>query len=74
MTYEGVKKHYMLLRRILWEYLVVDEGQKIKNEESLLSIVFEKKKLKINVLVGLERFHGKKKTPNVRYATPKQHS
>ena len=43
MTYEGVKKHYMLLRRIHWEYLVVDEGQKIKNEESLLSIVFEKK-------------------------------
>ena len=39
-TYEGAKNNYAVLRKILWEYFVIDEGHKIKNEESLISKVF----------------------------------
>lgn len=39
-TYEAAKNNFNDLKRINWEYLVIDEGHKIKNEESLLSIVY----------------------------------
>ena len=39
-TYEGAKINYAVLRKILWEYFVIDEGHKIKNEDSLISLVY----------------------------------
>lgn len=38
-SYEGLKNAFSYLMKIEWEYFVVDEGHKLKNEESLISIV-----------------------------------
>lgn len=39
-TYEGCKNSFSNIRNISWEYLVIDEGHKIKNEESIIAIVW----------------------------------
>lgn len=38
-TYEGCKNSFDNIKNIYWEYLVIDEGHKIKNEESIIAIV-----------------------------------
>lgn len=38
-SYEGLKNAFPYLMKIEWEYFVVDEGHKLKNEDSLIATV-----------------------------------
>ena len=37
-TYEGVQKSFQVLSKFVYEYLIIDEAHKLKNDESKISI------------------------------------
>ena len=41
-SYEGVRFCVNALKKIKWQYIVIDEAHKIKNEESQLSQIIRK--------------------------------
>ncbi|KAL4460346.1 hypothetical protein ABPG74_000097 [Tetrahymena malaccensis] len=50
-SYEGIKKSASDLQKIQWEYMIVDEAHKLKNDQSQLSLLLRKFKTKNRLLL-----------------------
>jgi len=50
-SYEGVLKEKSILTRFKWNYLIIDEAHRIKNETSALSQVVRKMQTQFRLLI-----------------------